>query len=67
MEILFWVLLILLFLNGISAHRTYRLARRQRDLEVVASGDPKKIVRRVKNHVIGRALAKIGFWRFLWR
>lgn len=43
----------------------YRLARLVRDLEVLASGDPKKIVRRIKNKIVGRQLGR-AFWR-VWR
>jgi len=34
-----------------------------RDIEVVASGNPKKIVTRIKNKILGRLLGKIGIWR----
>jgi hypothetical protein len=37
------------------------------DAEAVASGNPKRITRRAKNRLIGRALGRGGFWRFLWR
>jgi hypothetical protein len=37
------------------------------DIETVASGNPKRIARRAKNKVIGRALGRSGFWRNLWR
>ena len=43
----------------------YSLARTSRDIEVLASGNPKRIGRRIKNKVLGRLLG--GFWRFLWR
>lgn len=45
----------------------YGAARLSRDAQAVLSGKPHKIVRRVKNHVVGRALARAGFWRWLWR
>jgi len=34
----------------------YRLARLSRDIEVLASGKPEKIARRLVNKAIGRAL-----------
>lgn len=45
----------------------YRSARMLGDAEAVASGNPKRITRRAKNRLIGRALGRGGFWRFLWR
>jgi hypothetical protein len=45
----------------------YRSARILGDAEAVASGNPKRIERRVKNKLIGRALGRAGLWRFLWR
>lgn len=45
----------------------YKAARLSADARAVASGDPKKIARRAKNKAVGRALARSGFWKGLWR
>jgi hypothetical protein len=45
----------------------YRSARMANDIETLASGNPKRITRRAKNKLLGRALGHSGFWRFLWR
>jgi hypothetical protein len=37
------------------------------DLEALASGNPKRIERRVKNRLVGGALGRLGFWRWLWK
>lgn len=44
----------------------YRTARLANDISTVASGDPNRIARRVKNKIIGRALGRAGIWRMLW-
>ncbi len=44
----------------------FRTARRVDDLEALASGNAKRIERRVKNKVVGRVLGRGGFWRWLW-
>jgi len=43
----------------------YLASRTARDLEAVESGNPKRIVRRVKNRVVGRLVARLlrGVWR----
>jgi len=41
----------------------YKLARLVNDIEKFTSGDPKKIVRRVKNKYMGRKIAK-KLWKF---
>ena len=45
----------------------YRSARILGDMQAVASGNPRRIERRAKNKLVGRALGRSGFWRFLWR
>ncbi len=41
----------------------YQLARAANDIEKLASGDPKRIARRVKNKLIGRKLIRRA-WKF---
>jgi hypothetical protein len=45
----------------------YRSARILGDTQAVASGNPKRITRRAKNKLVGRAIGRSGFWRILWR
>ena len=45
----------------------YAAARLANDVSTLASGNPHRIVRRVKNKIIGRALGRAGLWRWLWR
>ncbi len=45
----------------------YRLARTANTLDALASGNPDRIARRAKNIILGRALARGGVWRALWR
>lgn len=45
----------------------YRAARASATARAISSGDPKRIARRAKNIGVGRALAKAGVWRGLWR
>jgi hypothetical protein len=46
-----------------SSNDMYKAARTARDIEVLASGDPKKIMRKAKNKLIGRLLGKLKIWR----
>jgi hypothetical protein len=45
----------------------YRLARHVATASAICSCKPHRVIRRGKNLVVGRALAKAGFWRMLWR
>lgn len=45
----------------------YRAARISNDLSAIASGNPKRISRRAKNILLGRALGRAGVWRQLWK
>lgn len=45
----------------------YKIARTANTIETVASGDPERVQRRAKNIVVGKVLAKAGFWSRLWR
>jgi hypothetical protein len=44
----------------------YWAARLANDVSVLSSGNPHRMARRAKNKIIGRALARSGFWRLLW-
>ena len=46
----------------------YRAARISNDISTIASGDPRRIVRRSKNIVVGRALfGRRGVLRWIWK
>jgi hypothetical protein len=45
----------------------YRTARMANDISVLASGNPRRITRRAKNKILGRALGRAGLWRLLWK
>jgi hypothetical protein len=45
----------------------YRTARMANDISVLASGSPRRITRRAKNKILGRALGRAGLWRLLWK
>lgn len=50
-----------------ASRSVYRLSRFLNDMETLMSGNPRRIARRAKNKVVGRALARAGFWRWLWK
>jgi hypothetical protein len=45
----------------------YRAARLSATTRAIASGNPRRMARRGRNIVVGRALGRAGFWRRLWR
>ena len=49
---------------GKALRENYRIARAVRTVYALRS--PRTAVRRAKNIVLGKALARVGFWR-LWR
>lgn len=44
----------------------FRSARLSADVKALTSGSPRRMVRRGKNKIIGRVLARAGIWRKLW-
>lgn len=44
----------------------FRAARLSATVGAIASGDPKRMSRRAKNIVVGRALGRAGVWRLLF-
>jgi len=45
----------------------YRAARIANDVEAIESSNPRRVRRRAKNVLLGRALGRAGFWRTLWK
>jgi hypothetical protein len=48
---------------AMRSNSLYKMARTMNDLETIASGNPKKILRRGKNRLLGRLLGKLKVWR----
>jgi hypothetical protein len=51
------------------AHELYHLARQANDVESfmgLLDGHPERAVRRIRNKIIGRSLARAGLWRVLF-
>jgi len=44
----------------------FRAARLSDNLSALASGNPRRVARRAKNVMLGRALGRAGLWRKLW-
>ena len=45
----------------------YTMARLTGDNQVISSGNSNRIAWRGRNCMIGKALGRAGFWRWLWR
>jgi len=45
----------------------YRAARLSNNVSAIASGNPRRVARRAKNVMLGRALGRAGIWRRLWK
>ena len=45
----------------------YRAARIANDVSAITSGNPRRMSRRARNVIVGRALGRAGLWRALWR
>jgi len=45
----------------------YGAARLSNNISAIASGNPRRVTRRAKNVMLGRALSRAGIWRRLWR
>lgn len=44
----------------------YRAARTANTVSAIASGNPRRMGRRAGNIIVGRSLARAGFWRMLF-
>lgn len=45
-----------------ASSRLYKAVRTRNYIETLASGNPKKIMRRGKNKLLGRMLSKLTIW-----
>lgn len=45
----------------------YRAARIANNVSALTSGNPRRMARRTRNVIVGRALGRAGLWRALWR
>jgi hypothetical protein len=45
----------------------FRAARVADDLEAAGTGNPRRMARRAKNVIVGRAFGRAGVWRRLWK
>jgi hypothetical protein len=45
----------------------YRAARLSNNISALASGNPRRVARRAKNLIVGRALGRSGVWARPWR
>lgn len=45
----------------------YKAARAANTISAIGSGKPRRIARRGKNIIVGRGLARGGFWNRLWK
>ncbi|MGQ9525178.1 MAG: hypothetical protein ACUVTZ_10110 [Armatimonadota bacterium] len=49
------------------ARKLFKLARITKDIEVITSGQPDRIMRRAKNRLIWSLLNRNRWWRSIWR
>jgi hypothetical protein len=61
------------YVNKVGVHMAkkrskelYKAARTMNDIETIASGNQKKILRRGKNKLLGRMLSKLKIWRYFF-
>jgi len=47
--------------------KLFKLSRLSADVSALSSGSGRKIAKRAKNKVVGRALGRLGIWGRLWK